>query len=83
MKKALAIEDADAVADEYFEYKERELEMAARLKNEGASLVPQQGGATPAGSQKNTGGRPPSGRKPPTAKTKGSAEGSRAVITES
>jgi hypothetical protein len=83
MKKALGIEDADAVADEYFEYKERELEMAARLKNEGASLVPQQGGAAPSGSQKGTGGRPPSGRKPPTAKTKGSAEGQRSVISES
>ena len=82
-EEGLGIEDADAVADEYFEYKERELEMAARLKNEGASLVPQQGGATPSGSQKGSGGRPPSGRKPPTAKTKGSAEGPRAVVSES
>ena len=83
MKNALGIQDAEAVADEFFEYKEKELEMAARLKNEGASLTPQQGGATPAGSQKNTGGRPSSGRKPPTAKTKGSAEGPRATITTS
>lgn len=84
MRKTLGIEDVDGEIKEYFEYKEMELEMQARFKHEASSLIPPtQGGATPAGSQKNTGGRPPSGRKPPAAKTKGSAEGPRATITQS
>lgn len=85
LKKVFSIENVDREIDESFEYKARELEMAAKLKEEGASLSPggPQSGATPAGSQKGKGGRPPSGKKAPAARTKGSAEGPRAVVSES
>jgi hypothetical protein len=67
-------------------FKQAELEFAAKMKAEGASLLPPgqaQGGApTPAGGG-GKGGRPPSGTKPPAAKTKGSAEGPRATISTS
>jgi hypothetical protein len=66
-------------------FKQAELEFAAKMKEEGASLLPpgQQGGApTPAGGG-GKGGRPSSGTKPPAAKTKGSAEGPRATISTS
>ena len=83
MRKALGIENVEEEYNEWKEWKRDELEFAAKLKEEGASLMPQQGGAAPSGSQKGTGGRPPSGHKPPTAKTKASAEGPRATVTES
>jgi hypothetical protein len=69
----------------WLKFKEKELEMAAKLKIEGMSLQPPGGQAQPAagGGGKAHGGRPPSGTKPPAAKTKGSAEGPRATVTES
>lgn len=66
------------------EFKQAELEFAAKLKEEGASLMP--GGQQPAaggGGKQAKGGRPPSGTKPPAARTKGSAEGPRSTISES
>lgn len=67
------------------EFKKEEIEFAAKLKEEGASLMPQ-GSPQPAaggGGKQAHGGRPPSGTKPPAARTKGSAEGPRATVTES
>lgn len=81
-QKVFELENYQSLRDEWREDKQWELEMAAKLKIEGASLLPGSG-ATPSGSQHGTGGRPPSGKKPPAAKTKGSAEGPRATITES
>lgn len=71
--------------EKWKDFKRSELEFAAKMKEEGSSLLPQQpqAGATPAGSQKGKGGRPPSGTKPPAAKTKGSAEGPRSVTSTS
>jgi hypothetical protein len=69
------------------DYKKSELEFAAQMKTEGASLAPpgqaQGGSPSPAGGGGNKGGRPSSGTKPPAAKTKGSAEGPRATISTS
>jgi hypothetical protein len=64
------------------EFKQAELEFAAAMKEEGASLQPGGGAAQPPGGG-GKGGRPPSGTKPPAAKTKGSAEGPRATVSES
>jgi hypothetical protein len=82
LKKVFNIENVDQEIQESFEFKEKELELAQKLK-EAAGTDMQQGGATPSGSQKGKGGRPPSGKKPPSARTKGSSEGPRAVISES
>lgn len=84
LKKVFNIENVDKEIEESLDYKERELEMAAKLKELGGSLGGgQQGGAAPSGSQKGSGGRPPSGKKPAHAVTKGSSEGPRATIAES
>jgi hypothetical protein len=85
LKKVFGIENFDQEVKEFFDYKQKELEMAAKVKEEAGSLLPgaPQTGSTSSGSQKGKGGRPPSGTKPPTAKTKGSAEGPRAVVSES
>jgi hypothetical protein len=85
LKSVFGIENVDKEIEESLEYKEQEIEMAAKLKQEAGSLMPAQpqGGATASGSQKGKGGRPPSGKKPPHAVTKGSAEGPRATVTES
>jgi hypothetical protein len=73
--------------EQWQDFKRMELEFAAKLKEEGASLMPQgaqqPSGAGPGGGAKGSGGRPPSGRKPPAAKTKGSAEGPRLTTTTS
>ena len=67
------------------EFKEKELEFAAKMKQEGTSLMPAQPPAGPGagGGPQQTGGRPPSGTKPPAARTKGSAEGPRATVSTS
>jgi hypothetical protein len=69
------------------QFKQQELEFAAKMKQEGASLEPQgsqqPSGAGPGGGPKGSGGRPPSGNKPPAAKTKGSAEGPRITTSTS
>jgi hypothetical protein len=82
--KIYGIENWQVDFAKWCEFKEKELEFAARMKIEGASLLP--GGAP--GAQPDAGGgkkpgRPPSGTKPPAARTKGSATGPRATITES
>jgi hypothetical protein len=84
--KIYGIENWQVDFAKWCEFKERELEFAARMKIEGASLLP--GGAAAAqppggGGGKPKPGRPPSGQRPPAAKTKGSAEGARVTISES
>lgn len=85
LKKVFGIENFEQEQQEWQEHRLLEIELAAKVKEEGASLMPAQPqtGSTPAGSQKGKGGRPSSGTKPPTAKTKGSAEGPRAVVSTS
>jgi hypothetical protein len=85
LKKVFNIENVDREIDESFDFKSRELEMAAKLKQEGLSLSggQPQSGTGPGGGQKGSGGRPSSNKKPPSAKTKGSAEGPRAVVSTS
>lgn len=80
--------DGNSEIERWFSYKKMEIEMQAQAQQLGASLqgmAPGQqiGGVTPSGSHAGKGGRPPSGNKPPAAKVKASAEGPRAVITES
>jgi hypothetical protein len=67
----------------WMDFKKIEVEFAAKLKEEGASLAPSPGPAANGAGGGNKGGRPPSGTKPPAAKTKGSAEGPRATVTTS
>ena len=81
-EKVFGLENYEGLRKEWREDKEWELEMAAKLKMEGASLLPGGGGGPP-GAPPKQGGRPPSGKKPPTAKTKGSSEGPRSVVSES
>jgi hypothetical protein len=85
LKKVFGIENVDQEIADWQEFRERELELAAKVKEEGASLMPAQPqtGATPSGSQKGKGGRPSSGAKPPAARTKGSASGPRAIVSTS
>jgi hypothetical protein len=59
------------------------LEFAAQMKMLEGSLVPQGASAPPVPANHAKPGRPPSGHKAPQMKTKASAEGPRAVITES
>lgn len=78
--------DGNTEFEKWQNYKKKEIEFAAQVKELAGSLMPQ--GQPPAGpgaggGPKGSGGRPPSGKKPPAAKTKGSAEGPRATITES
>ena len=88
--KALGIEnwgtlDGNSDLEKWQSFKRIELEFAAALKKEAGALMPGQPGAGPGpdGGPKGKGGRPPSGNKPPAAKTKGSAEGPRSVISQS
>ena len=83
--KVYGIENWENDFDKWKEFKRAELEFAAAMKLEGASLLPSgAAGAQPAGGGgKTKPGRPPSGNKPPAARTKGSAEGPRATISES
>ena len=66
-------------------FKRIELEFAAALKKEAGALMPSQSpsGTGPGGGPAGSGGRPPSGNRPPAARTKGSGEGPRAVISQS
>jgi hypothetical protein len=84
-EKVYGINNYEQLRDEWRADEEWKLEMAAKMKQEGASLMPSAppGNASSSGSQKGTGGRPPSNKKPPTAKTKGSSEGPRGTVTTS
>jgi hypothetical protein len=89
--KVLGIEnwgtlDGNSDLEKWQSFKRIELEFAAALKKEAGALMPQTqppAGTGPGGGPAGAGGRPPSGQKPPAAKTKGSAEGPRAVISQS
>jgi len=85
LKKVFGIENFEQEIKEWQDFRMLEIQLAAAVKEEGASLpgAQAQTGSTPTGSQKGKGGRPPSGNKPPAAKVKGSAEGPRATISES
>lgn len=75
----------NTIWEKYQSWQKLQLEFAAKMKELATSLAPAGGQPTPpsAGGGHAKPGRPPSGNKPPTAKTKGSAEGPRATITES
>jgi hypothetical protein len=78
--------DGTSEFERWQSFKKKEVEFASQIKELAGSLAPAgqpQSGGTAAGSQKGKGGRPPSGNKPPAAKTKGSAEGQRSTVTES
>jgi hypothetical protein len=89
--KALGIEnwgtlDGNTDLEKWQSFKRIELEFAAALKKEAGGLMPPgQAPSGPAGGggPQGKGGRPSSGHKPPAAKTKGSGEGPRTVISES
>ena len=88
--KALGIEnwgtlDGTTDLEKWQAFKRIELEFAAALKKEAGAIMPSppESGTGPGGGPKGKGGRPPSGGKPPAARTKGSAEGPRAVISQS
>ena len=85
LSRVFGIEDWEGNFEEWKDYKRAELEFSAALKKEGSALMPAQGpsGAGPGGGPAGKGGRPPSGTKPPAARTKGSAEGPRAVVSQS
>ena len=88
--KALGIEnwgtlDGNTDLEKWQSFKRIELEFAAALKKEAGALMPGQAPSGPGagGGPQGKGGRPSSGHKPPAAKTKGSGEGPRTVISES
>lgn len=88
--KAIGLEnwgtlDGNTDLERWQSFKRIELEFQAALKKEAGALIPSQGPSGPGagGGPQGKGGRPPSGNKPPAAKTKGSAEGPRAVISQS
>jgi hypothetical protein len=85
LKKVFGIENFEQEIREWQDFRQQELELAARVKEEAGSLMPSQAqtGTGPGGGPKGKGGRPPSGTKPPRAVTKGSSEGPRATVTES
>lgn len=85
LKRVFNIENFEEEIKEWQDFRMLEIELAAKVKEEAGSLMPPgaQTGAGPGGGQKGKGGRPSSGTRPPAAKTKGSAEGPRAVISES
>lgn len=83
LKKVFGIENFEQEIKEWQDFRLLEIELAEKVKESAGAPSQPQTGSTAAGSQKGKGGRPPSGKKPPTAKTKGSAEGPRAVVSES
>jgi hypothetical protein len=86
LARVFGIEDWEGNFEEWKDYKRAELEFAAALKKESGGLMPPAQpptGTGPSGGPAGKGGRPPSGTKPPAAKTKGSAEGPRAVVSQS
>lgn len=87
LQKVFGLENYEQLQKEWVDDKRLELEMAASLKAEAGAIMPAQPGpAGPSGSPKGSGGRPPgqgAHPKPPAAKVKASAEGPRAVVSES
>ena len=82
LRTTFKIENVDKEIQDWFEFQERQIQMKKDLQE---AAGPQPGGPPPGAGQpgKKQPGRPPSGNKPPAAKTKGSAEGPRAVVSES
>ena len=85
LRQVFGIENPDQEIKESQDFKELQLELAEKLKQTGISLglADPQAGAAGGGGKQAKGGRPPSGKKPPAARTKGSAEGPRATVSES
>jgi hypothetical protein len=85
LKQVFNIENVEQEISDWQDFREMQIEMAQKIQREGLSLGMADAGSPSTGS--GTGGRkpgrPPSGNKPPTAKVKGTAEGPRAVISES
>lgn len=81
--------DGNTGYERWQNYQKKQIEFASQTKELMASLpgmgAPQAGGPQggPAAAPKKQPGRPPSGTKPPQAVVKGSAEGPRAVVSES
>lgn len=80
--------DGNTVLEKWFSEQKFKLEAAEKLKEVQMGLSLQAPGlapppVTPLAGGKPQPGRPPSGNKPPQLKTKGSAEGPRAVVSES
>lgn len=85
LKKVFGIENAEQEIKEWQDFRQLQLELAEKVKQEGISLgmVDQNAPTGGGGKGQTKGGRPASGHKAPAARTKGSAEGPRAVISES
>lgn len=77
--------DGNSDLEKWMSFKRIELEFSAALKKEAAGLMPASAAAPSAEGKPGgaKGGRPTSGTRPPAARTKGSAEGPRAVISQS
>jgi len=72
--------------EQWENFEKKKLEFAVQAQQLQGSLMPQGAvatGPTPAGSQTGTGGRPPKGNSPPTAKVKNGPNGPRTAIVES
>ena len=79
--------EGNTVQEKWVSEQQYKLEIAVQMKELETALVGQGPSGPPqpigVGGNKGAPGRPPSGQKPPHMETKGSAEGPRAVITES
>lgn len=75
--------EGNTVWEKYQTWQKMQLIFAEKMKELATALAPPGGQPASPASPKPQGGRPPSGHKPPNLKTKGSAEGPRAVISES
>ena len=84
LKDVFGIANVDQEIKEWQDFRQWQLELAEKVKAEGIALglADTSAGSSGGGGGKKP-GRPPSGNKPPVAKTKASAEGPRAVISES
>jgi hypothetical protein len=85
LKDVFGIANVDAEIKEWQDFRLMQLELAQQVKAEGIALgmADASAGAQGGGGGAKKPGRPPSGNKPPAARTKGSSEGPRAVISES
>jgi hypothetical protein len=85
LKDVFGIANVDQEIKEWQDFRQLQLELAEKVKAEGIALglADAGAGAGGGGAGGKKPGRPPSGNKPPAAKTKGSSEGPRAVISES
>src|SRR5208337_395626 len=86
LKDVFGIANVDQEIKEWQDFRQWQLELAQEVKAEGLALGMVDAGAGSTGGGGGGGkkpGRPPSGNKPPAAKTKASAEGPRAVVSES